>query len=135
MLELCMFAEGSRYQEEISAVGPIGKIEALVPGPGRFWPEHLGPAPTPKLIISPRKPQGPIHEDIFVDEELLNAGDHNGSTFFQHQKFLELVRGNLQLPEVSLLDGWKAVAMGLAAQKSAETGLSVDLLDKNNYPT
>ncbi|MDB3865761.1 hypothetical protein N9296_06630, partial [Amylibacter sp.] len=66
------------------------------------------------LIISPRKPQGPIHEDIFVDEKLLNAGDHNGSTFFQHQKFLELVRGNLQLPEVSLLDGWKAVAMGLA---------------------
>ena len=135
MLELCMFAEGSRYQEEISAVGPIGKIEALVPGPGRFWPEHLGPAPIPQLIISPRKPQGPIHEDIFVDEKLLNAGDHNGSTFFQHQKFLELVRGNLQLPEVSLLDGWKAVAMGLAAQKSAETGLSVDLLDKNNYPT
>jgi hypothetical protein len=24
--------------------------------------------------------------------------------------------------------------MGLAAQKSAETGLSIDLLDKNNYP-
>ena len=107
----------------------------IMASPGRFWPEHLGPAPTPKLIISPRKPQGPIHEDIFVDEELLNAGDHNGSTFFQHQKFLELVRGNLQLPEVSLLDGWKAVAMGLAAQKSAETGLSVDLLDINNYPT
>jgi predicted dehydrogenase len=31
MLELCMFAEGSRYQEEISAVGATGKIECLVP--------------------------------------------------------------------------------------------------------
>jgi myo-inositol 2-dehydrogenase / D-chiro-inositol 1-dehydrogenase len=31
MLELCMFAEGSRYQEEIGAVGPQGKIECLVP--------------------------------------------------------------------------------------------------------
>ena len=41
MLELCMFADGSRYQEEISAVGPRGKIEALVPGPGRFWPAEL----------------------------------------------------------------------------------------------
>ena len=30
MLELCMFAEGSRYQEEISVVGKSGKIEALV---------------------------------------------------------------------------------------------------------
>ena len=37
MLELCMFAEGSRYQEEISVVGKSGKIEALVPDPGRFW--------------------------------------------------------------------------------------------------
>jgi hypothetical protein len=42
MLELAMFAEGSRYQEEISAVGSKGKIECLVPGPGRFWPAHLG---------------------------------------------------------------------------------------------
>ena len=42
MLELCMYAEGSRYQEEISAVGARGKIECLVPGPGRFWPAHLG---------------------------------------------------------------------------------------------
>tara|TARA_B110000444_G_C18843366_1_gene600315 strand:+ start:723 stop:1841 length:1119 start_codon:yes stop_codon:yes gene_type:complete len=134
MLELCMFAEGSRYQEEISAVGPIGKIEALVPGPGRFWPKDLGPAPTPKLIISPRQPQGPIHKNVQVDEKLLNAGDHNGSTFYQHQKFLELVRGKLKSPEVSLLDGWKAVAMGLAAQRSAETGLAVDLLDEKNYP-
>ena len=37
MLELCMFAEGSRYQEELSATGPTGKIEVFVPGPGRFW--------------------------------------------------------------------------------------------------
>ena len=105
-----------------------------MPGPGRFWPKHLGPAPSPKLIISPRNPQGPIHEDIIVDEKLLNAGDHNGSTFYQHQKFLNLVRGNLKLPEVSLLDGWKAVAMGLAAQKSAKTGLAIDLQDETNYP-
>lgn len=48
VLELCMFAEGSRYQEEISVVGPRGKVECFVPGPGRFWPEHLGPAPYPK---------------------------------------------------------------------------------------
>jgi predicted dehydrogenase len=44
MLELCMFAEGSRYQEEISAVGPKGKIECLVPGPGRI----SAPPPCPR---------------------------------------------------------------------------------------
>ncbi|MDO6782364.1 gfo/Idh/MocA family oxidoreductase, partial [Marinovum sp. 1_MG-2023] len=84
----CMFAEGARYQEEVSAVGPAGKSEALVPGPGRFWPEDLGPAPVTRLIISPRNPKGPVDRDIQVPAALLEAGDHNGSTFYQHQRFL-----------------------------------------------
>lgn len=116
MLELCMFAEGARYQEEVSAVGPKGKIEALVPGPGRFWPAHLGDAPIPQVIVSPRDPKGPELREIPVDPALLAAGDHNGSTFYQHQKFLALVRGELAAPEVSLNDGRMAVLMGMAAQ-------------------
>jgi predicted dehydrogenase len=124
MLELCMFAEGSRYQEEISAVGPEGKIECLVPGPGRFWPAHLGPAPVPRVIVSPRHPAGPVELEVPVDPALLQAGDHNGSTFYQHQGFARAVRG-AQAPEVSLADGWWAVAMGMAAQQSAATGEAV----------
>ena len=126
MLELCMFAEGSRYQEEILAVGPLGKIECLVPGPGRFWPAHLGAAPVPKVILSPRHPAGPMELEIPVDPKLLAAGDHNGSTFFQHQGFQRAAMG-AQGPEVSLEDGWWAVAMGLAAQESARTGEAVSL--------
>ncbi len=126
MLELCMFADGSTYQEEISAVGPDGKIECLVPGPTRFWPEHLGEAPTPKLIKSPRTPRGPEVIDIPVDPMLLDVGDHNGSTFYQHQKFQQVVLGNGD-PEVTLSDGWWAVSMGMAAQQSAVTGQAVDL--------
>ena len=126
MLELCMFAEGSRYQEEISAVGPKGKIECLVPGPGRFWPAKLGPAPVPQLILSPRAPQGPISMDIPVDPALLDAGDHNGSTFYQHQRFNAVVRGEGGV-EVTVSDGAKAVAMGLAAQESAMTGQAVEI--------
>lgn len=126
MLELCMFAEGAAYQEELSAVGPAGKIEAFVPGPGRFWPAHLGPAPVAKMVTSPRAPQGPVVHDIPVDPTLLEAGDHNGSTFYQHQRFVALVRGEKDAPEVSLSDGWAAVAMGIAAQESARTGEAVD---------
>ncbi|NJS38335.1 MAG: Gfo/Idh/MocA family oxidoreductase [Rhodobacteraceae bacterium] len=126
MLELCMFAEGSRYQEEISAVGAKGKIECLVPGPGRFWPRHLGPAPVPKVILSPRHPAGPIELEIPVDPALLAAGDHNGSTFYQHQGFQRTATG-LQRPEVSLEDGWWAAAIGQAAQQSAATGQAVTL--------
>ncbi|WP_322892817.1 MULTISPECIES: Gfo/Idh/MocA family oxidoreductase [unclassified Yoonia] len=121
MLELCMFAEGSRYQEEITAVGPSGKIEALVPGPGRFWPMALGEPPVPQLIISPRDPKGPFVSEIPVDPTLLEAGDHNGSTFYQHQRFNAVVRGEGAV-EVTVRDGARAVAMGIAAQDSARKG-------------
>ena len=121
MLELCMYAEGSAYQEELTGLGPTGKIEAKVPGPGRFWPTHLGEPPMPQVIVSPRTPKGPQSVDIPVDPKLLTAGDHNGSTFYQHVRFLEMVKGN-QAPEVTLRDGMRAVEMGLAAQQSAALG-------------
>ncbi len=126
MLELCMFAEGSKWQEEVSAVGPKGKIEALVPGPGRFWPKLLGAPPVPQLIISPRAPKGPYVSEIPVDPKLLEAGDHNGSTYYQHQRFNAVVRGEGAV-EVTLSDGAKAIQIGLAAQESARTGQSVVL--------
>jgi predicted dehydrogenase len=126
MLELCMFADGSRYQEEISAVGPAGKIEAFVPGPTRFWPAQLGTPPVAKVIVSPRHPKGPMELDIPVDPDLLEAGDHNGATFYQHQLFLDALR-NGRAPAVSLADGAKAVQMGMAAQESARTGQVVSL--------
>ncbi|MXQ06810.1 Gfo/Idh/MocA family oxidoreductase [Alphaproteobacteria bacterium GH1-50] len=126
MLELCMYAEGARYQEEISAVGPVGKIEALVPGPGRFWPTHLGVPPVAQVIVSPRNPKGPQAVDIPVDPTILSAGDHNGSTFYQHARFLDIVR-NGGTPDVTLADGARAVAMGLAAQEAALTGETVRL--------
>jgi myo-inositol 2-dehydrogenase/D-chiro-inositol 1-dehydrogenase len=126
MLELCMFAEGARYQEEVSAVGPKGKIEAFVPGPGRFWPVELGAAPVPKVVLSPRAPKGPSEIEIPVDPDLLEAGDHNGSTFYQHQLFLQVVRGEGAV-QVSLEDGAVAVRMGHAAQQSAISGQAVML--------
>ncbi len=129
MLELCMFAEGSRYQEEISAVGPRGKVEAQVPGPGRFWPEGLGDPPVPLLTVSPRHPKGPVMREIPVDPDLLEAGDHNGSTYYQHRRFADLVRGTLTAPEVTLQDGRMAVLMGLAAQRSIAEGRTVAMTE------
>ncbi len=126
MLELCMYAEGSTFQEEITAVGPAGKIEAKVPGPGRFWPTHLGEPPVAEVTISPRSPKGPQTVEIPVDPTLQLAGDHNGSTFFQHAYFLEVVQGK-RSPDVTLQDGLRAVEMGLAAQQSATTGQAVTL--------
>ncbi len=124
MLELCMFAEGARFQEEISAVGPDGKIEAFVPGPTRFWRNQVEPPPTPKIVISPRL-SGQCEEIALpVDPSLLAAGDHNGATFYQHQKFLSVVRDGRPV-EVGLADGIWAVRMGQAAQQSALLGQAV----------
>jgi predicted dehydrogenase len=126
MLELCMYADGSRYQEEITAVGPEGKIECFVPGPRRFWPTHLGAPPVSQVIVSPRTPKGPLTVEIPVDPTLLEAGDHNGSTFYQHVRFQEVVLGKGAV-DVPLRDGARAVQMGLAAQTSARTKASVTL--------
>lgn len=133
MLELCMFADGSRYQEEISAVGPHGKIECLVPGPGRFWPSHLGPPPLAQVIVSPRNPAGPQALEIPVDHDLLAAGDHNGSTFYQHRGFMDAVRKR-GTAEVSLMDGWWAVIMGLAAHRAAVEGKAIELKRRFSLP-
>ena len=124
MLELFMFAEGSLYQEEITAVGPAGKVDCLVPGPTRFWNAASGEPPVPQLIVSPRAPKGPQRRDIPVDPALLEAGDHNGSTYYQHLRFNAVVRGE-GTPEVTLEDGAWAVRIGLAAQESARTGQAV----------
>jgi predicted dehydrogenase len=133
MLELCMFAEGARYQEEITAIGPLGKIEALVPGPGRFWPAHLGDAPVPQVIVSPRNPKGPQVLEVPVDRALLAAGDHNGSTFYQHRHFADVVQQG-SAPQVGVTDGWWAAAMGMAAQVSAREGRAVVLADEGYVP-
>ena len=119
-----MFAEGSSFRKKCRCVGPAGKLECRVPGPTRLWPEHLGPPPVAELVRSPRNPPGATREKIEVDPALLTAGDHNGATFYQHERFANVVRGG-GAPEVTLKDGAKAVAMGLAAQRSAETGEAV----------
>jgi hypothetical protein len=80
----------------------------------------------PRVIVSPRDPKGPRELDVPVDPALLAAGDHNGSTFYQHRGFCDVVMGR-RAPEVTLRDGWWAVAMGQAAQTSARTGQAVTL--------
>lgn len=125
-LELSMFAEGSEYQTMIHAVGPLGKIEVKLPGPSRLWSGKEDKRPVPVIIESPRTPCRPIHIVCQIDKVILDAGDHNGSTYYQHQRFLDVVRGKGDV-EVSIEDGIWAVRMGMAAQTSALMGKAVSL--------
>jgi myo-inositol 2-dehydrogenase / D-chiro-inositol 1-dehydrogenase len=114
MLDLCMFAEGSKNQEEIAAVGDAGKLEVFIPDGD--------------IVFSPRKPKGPERLHVPVDEAVLRAGHHHGATFYQHQAFLRAVRGDGPV-EVGIEDGYWAVLMGLAAEISVRERRAVALAD------
>jgi len=112
VLDLCMFAEGSEEQEQIYALGDIGKLEVGIPSANLTW--------------SPRDRSGVEVENIDTPTDALKAGYHHGSTFFQNTRFHEaLMQG--KSPDVSTLDGLRAVQMGAAAHQSIETGLPVAL--------
>ena len=124
MLDLCMFAEGSYWQEVVSATGREARIDARVPGPARFNPD--GAERNSQIVISPRLSKAVIKEEIEIDHIIQTAGDHHGSTFFQHQRFLRMIREG-GAPEVTIRDGRIAVAVGLAAEESVRTGQAVTL--------
>ena len=126
MLDLCMFAEGAHWQEEITAVGPKGRIDCLIPMPSRRWPDHLGPHPNPKIVIWPRDKRRKTEIDLPVDGYLAAAGDHHGSTYFQHLAFKTMLDTGCE-PSVDLRDGWLAVEMGMAAQRSSDSGQAVEI--------
>lgn len=123
LLELCMFAEGSYFQEHITCVGDKGKIEALVPGCSRFWAE--GKERHAEIIYSPRTPQNPQRKVVQVPDHILAAGEHHGSTFFQMEKFCNMVQTgqNKTNVEVTPQDGTIAVKIGTAAEESVKTGM------------
>jgi predicted dehydrogenase len=124
VLELCMFADGAEPQEQLTAMGDKGKLSAYIPGPDRFWPDarerHA------KVFFSPRDQSAPVIEEVQVDATLAAAGDHHGSTYYQHVKFANAVRDGERV-EVTISDGIKAVRMGLAAQESIRTHQAVEL--------
>lgn len=126
MLDLCMFAEGSEWQEVISVTGPKARIDACIPGPARFSVD--GKERHSQVVVSDRQSKTVTTQVVDVDHAVLAAGDHHGSTFYQHQRFLELVRNGQGKPEVSLEDGLWSVRVGEAAEQSAKTGQPVRLI-------
>jgi myo-inositol 2-dehydrogenase / D-chiro-inositol 1-dehydrogenase len=114
LLDLCMFAEASPDQEEIVATGDAGKVACGVP--------------SSELFIGRRKPRQAHREHVPVSSEILAAGHHHGSTYYQHLAFLKALREGGP-PEVSARDGLLAVAIGVAAEKSIRERRPVDMAE------
>ncbi len=125
MLDLCMFAEGSYWQEVISVTGEAARVDAKVPGPARFSTD--GQERASEIEISHRASKQVIREEVEVDETILSAGDHHGSTYYQHMRFRDLVTSGKGMPEVSLKDGLWSVIVGEAAEQSARSGQAVEV--------
>lgn len=116
MLDLCMFAEATHNQEEISVVGDGGKVEALVPE-GVFRHGRRG-----------EHGIGDVASEIVDDSHIAYDGLHHGSSYLEHLDFLAAIRGEAEVP-VTLTDGLWSVAMGVAAHRSIDDGRAVTLAE------
>ncbi len=112
VLELCMFAEGSEQQTSIHTIGARGKIEVSIP--------------SGEIIVSPRDRSGLSKEFVSVPADILAAGDHHGATYHQLSAFQDCLLES-RPPIVTALDGYRAVAMGAAAQQSIQSGTPIPI--------
>ena len=121
LLDLCMFADATHDQEEMSVVGELGKIEAKLPSNT----VHVGRRGEHRI--------GDVETFTAHDERIAHEGLHHGSSFLEHVVFADAIRSG-SAPEVTLNDGYWAVAMGAAAHRSIELGRPVELSEMMNTP-
>ncbi|MEM9564368.1 MAG: Gfo/Idh/MocA family oxidoreductase [Actinomycetota bacterium] len=114
MLDLCMFADASHHQEEISVVGADGKAEAFLPE-GRL-----------RVGIRGKDWIGDVPGEIVDDSHIAYEGLHHGSSYLEHIDFVAAIRGEAPVP-VTLEDGLWSVAIGVAAHRSIDEGRPVEL--------
>lgn len=124
MLDLCMFAEGSRWEQEISVVGDAGKVEAHVPGFA-----EVARGAEPELVIGSRGPDWPVTtRSIDTRVRATNLGTHHGASFIELERFCAAIRKGTPA-EVTIEEGLWSVAIGAAAHRSIDEGRPVELAE------
>ena len=113
MLDLSMFAETGRNEQEIVAVGSGGKAEAHVPGEGVLW---VGDRSTRELRTVP----------VSVAPEVSYLGAHHGASWIEVDRFCAAVVDGGS-PEVDATAGLWSVVVGAAAHRSIDEGRAVEI--------
>jgi predicted dehydrogenase len=116
LLDLCMFADATMDQEQLSVAGEAGKVEALIPS---------------NVVRVGRRGEhwiGRVDEFVASDPRVRHEGLHHGSSYVEHLLLAEAIRTGGR-PEVTLEDGYWAVAAGAAAHLSIELGRPVELAE------
>jgi myo-inositol 2-dehydrogenase / D-chiro-inositol 1-dehydrogenase len=134
LLDLCMFAEGSRWEQELVATGDAGKVEVHLPG---FMEVSRGRSP--EMVVGERRDDWPVSEKVVTDDpRIVHRGAHHGASYLEHVEFTDAIRRGGS-PHVTVDDGLLSVAMGVAAHRSidegrpvalSELGLPTDLLSR-----
>ncbi|MBD3649388.1 MAG: Gfo/Idh/MocA family oxidoreductase, partial [Pseudomonadales bacterium] len=99
MLDLCMFAEGSRHEQQLAVTGNIGKLETTVPGD--------------ELYVSNRESNDFKTIGIKPDPRVREQGFHHGASYLEHLGFIDAIRQG-KPAAVTVKDGLMSVAVGIA---------------------
>ena len=119
-----MFAEGSAFEQELVAVGDLGKVEVKIPG---FM--ELSRGRQAELIVGSRAAGWPVTSaQIGTEESVRYLGAHHGASYLEHVDFCSAIR-NGTAPLVTVEDGLWSVAMGAAAQTSLAEGRAVTIAE------
>jgi predicted dehydrogenase len=112
MLDLCMFAEAGKYEQEIVLTGDQGKLETYIPGN--------------ELLLTNRKNYSLKTIDVKDDPRVKEVGFHHGASYIEHLEFIDCIK-NKKKPLVDCQKGLDSIILGLAAQESIQTGVPVFL--------
>ncbi len=111
LLDLCMFAEGSKNEQELAVTGDTGKVEAFVPE---------------SIVRVGKRTDDAMVEIQVQDDRIAFEGLHEGASYLEHIDFRDAITAGLP-PKVTLADGMLAVAIGVAAHRSIDEGRPVML--------
>lgn len=114
LLDLCMFAEGVKHEQQIVVTGDVGRIETTVPGD--------------ELLISSRETDKFEAIEIRQDPRVKEVGFHHGASYLEHLAFADAIREGKE-PAVSVTDGLNSILLGVAGQQSIESGEAVKISD------
>ena len=122
-LDLCMFAEGGRFEQEIAITGDAAKLEATVPGDVVWLGERAAAgAPGSHPGSGVREIPAPM------DARVPYPDFHQGASYMEHLHLAAAIRAG-QPEAVTVTEGMWAVAMGAAAHRSIDDRRAVELAE------
>ena len=111
-LDLCMFAEGSRNEQELVATGSQAKLEVHIPDN--------------QLNLSWRDKRPVESFAVETDPRVKYTGFHHGASYLEQLEFIQAINDK-QPATITTRDGYWSVAIGVAAQQSIQQGTAVNI--------